>query len=237
MLAAADTHWWYRGRRRIVAAELAALDLRPGARLLDAGCGAGHTLDLLSEFGMAMGVDSDAESVALAVAGGHDALVAALPELPFADGTFAACTCLDVLEHVCEDEAALAELARVTEPGGALIVTVPAYEALWSEHDVANEHQRRYRRGTFKPLAQRAGWCVERLTYFNSLLLPPAAVVRLASRLRQRPRRADVSDLDYTPPALNGALEMPLRFEAAVLRHGGRLPAGLSLLAVLRRQD
>jgi SAM-dependent methyltransferase len=236
MLAAADVHWWYRGRSRIVRAELEALDLPRTARLLDAGCGAGQVLDLLGEFGSPTGVDPDAESVSLARARGHEVMEAALPALPFADGTFAACTCLDVLEHLADDEAALGELGRVTSRSGALLVTVPAYDALWSAHDDANDHLRRYRAGTLKPLAQRTGWRVERMTYFNALLLPAAAAVRLADRLRHRPRPAGVSDLHLSPAALNRALELPLRIEAALLRCGGRLPAGLSLLAVLRKR-
>jgi SAM-dependent methyltransferase len=236
MVAAADDHWWYRGRRRIVRVEIETLDLPAEARLLDAGCGAGQTLDLLSEFGSAIGIDLDAESVARAAARGHQALVAALPDLPFADRTFHACTCLDVLEHIPDDEAALAELARVTTPGGSLVVTVPAYEALWSDHDVANEHVRRYRARMLKPLARRTGWAIERVSYFNTVLLAPAAMVRLAGRFRRRPRPLEHSDLHLTPAALNGALELPLRLEAAVLRSGGRLPAGLSVLAVMTRK-
>jgi SAM-dependent methyltransferase len=236
MLAAADLHWWYRGRRRIVRAELDTLGLPPAARLLDAGCGGGQTLDVLSEFGTAIGIDPDADSVTRARSRGHEATVAALPELPFDDGAFDACTCLDVLEHLDDDASALGELARVIVPGGGLLVTVPAYEALWSEHDEANEHVRRYRARTLKPLALRTGWEIERLTYFNMLLLAPAAIVRVAARYRRRPRSTAASELDFTPRALNSALEMPLRAEAALLRCGGRLPVGLSLLAVLRRR-
>ena len=235
MLAAADEHWWYRGRRRIVRAELDALELPAGARLLDAGCGSGQLLSLLSEFGEPTGVDPEPEFVACASARGFDAIAGALPDLPFADATFAAATCLDVLEHLPDDQAALSELARVTVPGGVLLVTVPAYEALWSSHDEANEHLRRYRAGRLRPLAERSGWIAERLTYFNALLLPPAAAVRLAQRLRHPPRPEAASDLELTPRTLNRALEVPLRLEAALLRAGGRLPAGLSLLAVRRR--
>src|SRR4051812_12566 len=237
MLAAAGEHWWHRGRRRILQAELDGLAIPPESTLLDAGCGSGHVLDLLSSYGAATGVDPDIQSVALTRARGHEAVVGALPELPFGDASFTVTTCLDVLEHLGEDAAALAELQRVTIPGGTLIVTVPAYQALWSSHDVANEHFRCYRAGRLRRVAEAVGWRVARVTYFNSLLLPPAAAVRLAERVRGRPRRSGVSDLDVTPRAVNGLLEMPLRLEAAWLRSGMRLPAGLSLLAVLRRAD
>ena len=238
MLRAVDSHWWYRGRRRIVRGALDELGLPPAARLLDAGCAAGHMLDLLAEFGTAIGVDSDAASVAVAIECGRDAYTAALPELPFPDGSFDASVCLDVLEHIEDDVAALTELARVTKPDGALLITVPAYQSLWSNHDVVNDHMRRYRAGTLKPVALRAGWRVERMTYFNSLLLPPAALVRLTERWRPRePAKEHSSDLERTPAVLNGLLELPMRIEAAILAGGKRrLPAGLSLLAVLRRE-
>jgi SAM-dependent methyltransferase len=235
MLAAADVHWWHRGRRRIVEAELDGLAIPAGSSLLDAGCGAGSVLDLLSRYGQAVGVDPDTRSVELTRARGHEAVVAGLPALPFDDATFAVTTCLDVLEHLEDDGAALAELERVTARDGALLVTVPAYQTLWSSHDVANEHVRRYNARRLRRVAAAARLQVERITYFNSLLLPPAAAVRLAERVRRRPRRPGVSDLDLTPRAVNGLLELPLRLEAAWLRSGARLPAGLSLLAVLRR--
>lgn len=236
MLAAADAHWWYRGRRRILRAELEALDIPAGSRMLDAGCGAGEMLPLLARFGTAVGVDPDARSVALAVAQTRHAVVGGLPQLPFEDGEFDVAVCLDVLEHLHDDCAALAELRRVTTPRGVLLVSVPAYPLLWSSHDVANEHVRRYRASTLRSAVTLAGLRVQRLTYFNSLLLPAAATVRLAGRLRHssRPER---SQLALTPRSLNGLLELPLRLEAAYLRTGARLPAGLSLFAVLRRTE
>src|SRR4051794_36701975 len=201
MLAAADVHWWHRGRRRIVEAELEALAVPPGGALLDAGCGSGHVLDLLSRYGSALGIDPDIRSVALTRARGHDAVVAELPTLPFDDGAFVVTTCLDVLEHLDDDVAALAELERVTAPAGALLVTVPAYQMLWSSHDIANEHVRRYDARRLRRVCARARWHVERITYFNSLLLPPAAAVRLAERLRRRPRRGGGPPLGPAPRA------------------------------------
>jgi hypothetical protein len=107
-------------------------------------------------------------------------------------------------------------------------VTVPAYPRLWSRHDVVNQHYRRYTRTSFLTVAQKSGWNVTRHTYFNSVLLAPAATVRLLQR-----SNAAGSDLDRTPGWLNRLLEVPLMLEAVALRAGLRLPAGLSFLAVL----
>ena len=233
MLTSDETHWWYRGRRRVLRAELDRLPLVPAARLLDAGCGSGRTLDELTRYGRVSGVDLSPEAVAYARRRGHDDVrVARVEELPFEDATFDVVTCLDVVEHTPDDRATLAELRRVTRPGGLLLVTVPAYQALWSWHDEVNLHFRRYDGSSLRSVARTAGWDVVTDTHFNSLLLAPAAAVRLA----QRRRRAHAhSDLDLTPSALNGLLELPLRLESRMIAAGARLPAGLSLLAVLRR--
>jgi SAM-dependent methyltransferase len=234
MFAAEERHWWYRGRRRIVGAEIERIAPRSQGRTLDAGCGSGRMLDELARFGRPFGVDIDAGSVERARARGHQALLASVSEMPFDDGMFSITTCLDVVEHLDDDRAALRELLRVTEPGGTLVVTVPAYQALWSRHDEVNQHRRRYDSSSLAVVATDAGWTVERSTYFNSVLLPPAAAVRLLERRRQRP--AEFSDLQMTPARLDPVLELPMRLEAALLRRGARLPAGLSLLAVLRRR-
>lgn len=233
MLASDERHWWYRGRRRVVRAELERLPLPRDARLLDAGCGSGRTLDELARFGRVCGVDLSAEAVETARRRGYDDVqVARVEALPFADATFDVVTCLDVIEHTPDDRATLAELRRVTRPGGLLLVTVPAYQALWSQHDEVNRHFRRYDRASLRAASRAGGWDVVDDTHFNGLLLAPAAAVRLSQRHRHVHRR---SDLELTPPVLNGVLELPLRLESRLLAAGTRLPAGLSLLAVLRR--
>ena len=234
MLARDADHWWYRGRRRIVAGELERLALPSGARLLDAGCGSGRTLDDLTRFGRVTGLDLSPLAVRTARGRGHDVRQADILDMPLPDGRFDAVTCLDVLEHIRDDGRALSELLRVTRPGGAIVVTVPAYPSLWSAHDVANEHFRRYRRTTLRRLAADAGCEFVRDTHFNAFLLPPIAIVRRLLRQPDRRRRRR-SDLNLTPRRLDGVLELPLRAEAWFLGEGGRLPVGLSLLMVLRR--
>jgi hypothetical protein len=122
----------------------------------------------------------------------------------------------------------------VTRPGGFLLVTVPAYQGLWSYHDEANHHYRRYGRRMLRSSAVRAGWRVERMTSFNSVLLAPAAAVRLVQR-RRGAHNGHSNDLAVGPAWLNDVLERPLALEASWLGRGHTLPAGLSLLAVLSK--
>ena len=232
MLAVDEHHWWYRGRRKVIRAELDRLELAAGAEILDAGCGSGRTLQELVDYGTVHGIELDPD--AAAHARGRDCgevREGRLEELPWPDDRFDLITCLDVIEHTPDDRVTLRELRRVCKPGGYLLVTVPAYQALWSAHDEANHHFRRYNRRMLRVAASESGWRVERLTSFNTLLFPPAAAVRLLGRRRSGAEAKP--DLVLGPAWLNSVLERPLSLEAAWLGRGRRLPAGLSLLAVL----
>jgi SAM-dependent methyltransferase len=232
MLRNDEDHWWYRGRRSVLQAVLDGLDLPADVRLLDAGCGSGRTLDDLAERGLVSGVDASPVAANAARQRGHaDIHVSTVEHMPFDDGKFDLVTCLDVIEHTPDDRASLAELLRVTRPGGLLVATVPAYNALYSAHDVANGHYRRYRAKTLRAAAADAGWGAVSDTYFNAILLAPAAAVRLARRRAASSR----SELTFTPRAVHRLLEAPLRREAALIAAGHRLPFGLSLLMVLQR--
>jgi ubiquinone/menaquinone biosynthesis C-methylase UbiE len=235
-LAVDEDHWWYRGRRRVIRAELDRLPLPAGAHVLDAGCGSGRTLvELVRYGGEVSGIELDTGAAELARRRGlGEVQVGRLEELPWDDATFDLITCLDVIEHVPDDVTALVELRRVARPGGWLLVTVPAYQSLWSQHDEANHHYRRYSRAALRMAARSAGWQIQRMSSFNSLLLAPAAAVRLAQR-RRRGENGHSTDLDVGPAWLNDVLERPMALEASWLARGRTLPMGLSLLAVLRR--
>jgi SAM-dependent methyltransferase len=231
-LSVEETHWWYRGRRRIVREAVSALDLPRPADILDAGCGSGRNLVELATFGQVTGLEPSRASVEVARSRGIGTIVeSGIERMPFEPESFDLVVSLDVIEHVGDHVGALRELRRVTRPGGRLLVTVPAYQALWSSHDVRNHHQRRYNRRTLVEPAAAAGWRVVRTTHFNSLLLPAAAAARMADRVARREGDGR-SELDRTSARLNRLLEQPLRIEAAFLRSGRRLPAGLSLMAV-----
>lgn len=234
MLDVDEHHWWYRGRRAIIARELARMTLPDVAHVLDAGCGSGRNLLELAHLGAVSGVELNEDAASLAASrGDFDVQIARLEALPFEDGRFDLVTCLDVVEHIEDDVAALRELRRVARPGAQLLLTVPAYQALWSQHDVANHHHRRYSRRTLTGATRAAGWQLERLTSFNALLLAPAAVFRLAER--RRPVDDDYrTDLQVGRSRFGRLLELPMRLEARWLGAGRTLPVGLSLLAIAR---
>ncbi len=214
---------------------IAQLGLPKPARILDAGCGSGRNMVELARRGTVTGVELSDTSVALARKRGVGEVVAgSVLEMPFADDSFDLAVSLDVIEHLEDDLSALRELRRTVAPGGALLVTVPAYQWLWSGHDVINQHHRRYTRRSLQRVAEQAGWKQLRTTYFNSLLLPVAIVLRVLDRVNRAKTTETSLDLWIPPEPVNWLLERPLTLEAALIAHGGRIPAGLSLLAVFR---
>lgn len=235
MLEMDEYHWWYRGRRWILRAELSALSLPAGARVLDAGCGSGRTLLELQRYGQVSGIELSPQAAEIARGrGDYDVRIGRLEELPWEADSFDLVTCMDVIEHTPDDRRTLAELRRVCKPGGWLFLTVPAYQSLWSVHDEVNHHYRRYDRRMLREASTQAGWQLARMTSFNSVLLAPAAAVRLAQRRRAPAIEEHSSELKLGPPLLNSLLERIMRSEASWLAKGHTLPAGLSLLALLR---
>jgi SAM-dependent methyltransferase len=231
---AEDRHWWYRGRRKVIERVIADLKLPARARILDAGCGSGRNMIELTRHGTVSGVELSGASVEVARARGAGEVIAgSVLDMPFDGDSFDLSVCLDVIEHLDDDLGALRELRRVLAPGGSLLVTVPAYQWLWSGHDEVNHHHRRYTRRSLQRVAEQAGWEQVRTTYFNSLLLPLAILLRVLERFSRKTTESSL-DLWVPPEPLNWLLERPLALEAALIGRGGRIPAGLSLLAVFR---
>lgn len=220
-------HWWFRGRREIVA-EVLRRRLPAGARVVDVGCGTGFVLERLLDDFDATGLEPDASVRARAAdtvrgrirAGSTDDLSAIPP------GSADAVLLLDVLEHLDDDAAALRAVTPLLRPGGFILVTVPAFPALWSSHDVRNEHRRRYTRRSLVETFRRAGLVPTLASYFNTRLFPLAIVHRTLGRLAGH---ASERELALPPAAINERLFRIFSGEGARLGHG--LPVGLSLLA------
>ena len=226
-------HWWFLGRRAVILAEMARRLPATRARMAELGCGSGGMLEALSRFGTAVGVETDATLRARAQERGLDVRAGALPDaIPLHPGRWDAVCLFDVLEHVDDEAGALAACRRLLVPGGRLFVTVPAYAWLWSRHDELLGHRRRYTARALRQVAERAGFTVERLTYFNTILAPPIMAVRIVRAALRRPGH----DLDRPAPWLNRALAACFSAEAGLLRWTSP-PFGISILLVARRAD
>lgn len=227
-IGAEDRHWWYLGRSKVVMdAARRAVAGASAPRILDAGCGGGAMLSELAGLGPTTGLEPSPRSRDKALSRGvADVVDGGLEGLPFPAGAFDLALALDVLEHVDDDISAFGELHRVVTAGGALVVTVPAHPRLWSGHDEANHHRRRYTRSRLRDAAVDGGWDVVRLTHFMTALLPAALIAR-------RVGRGDGLQVPRHP--VNRALRATIEAEAALIRRGITFPLGLSLLAELRR--
>jgi len=216
-----DRHWWYKERRAILGRELRRL---PGTgRALDIGAaGGGNTRVLKAHGWQAVALECSGAAAEVAHARGMSTVRADARELPFGSESCGLVTAFDVLEHIDEDYLAAAEIARVLQPGGRALIAVPCDMALWSAHDEAVGHMRRYSRPELASLVEKAGLTLEKMWSWNVLLRPVAAMRRKSST---------GSDLDDVSRLANGLL-------TAVVVAERYLPAkswpGVSLMARAR---
>ncbi|HEV2912842.1 MAG TPA: class I SAM-dependent methyltransferase [Pyrinomonadaceae bacterium] len=228
-------HWWFAGRRRIIASFVEGIcrDMgRERPRILDVGCGTGANLELLARYGEAEGVDVSTDALSFCRERGLENVRQGAAELlPYEDGSFDLVTALDVVEHLDDDVAGLSEMRRVLRPGGRALLFVPAFMFLWGVQDDVSHHRRRYTLTALRRAVEAAGFEVERATYANISFFGPILLGRLLMRATGvRP----ASENNINVSALNGLLGRVFGAESTLLRHLN-FPFGVSAICVARK--
>ena len=230
MAEAEDSYWWYRARREILA-RVIDRQVPPGSDVIDFGCGTGGTADLLRERGHRV-LAADIAEAALEACRARGLATINLKTQRLPESCTDCVLAADVLEHVGDDLGLLFTFRTALRPGGVLVMTVPAYEFLWSGEDYVSEHVRRYTRTGLKRQLRRAGFEDVRCSYFNTFLFPAMAAAILLKRVFF-PREMYRSNVTPLPRWQNELLYRAFRSEGSLLRWIS-FPAGASLIAVAR---
>jgi SAM-dependent methyltransferase len=229
-------HWWFMGRRRIVMdllkkyAELSDQN----SRVLDVGCGTGGLLPDLAQYGSVWALEPDAGALSRAKKANptvHFTHGTAPEDLP--DKTFSLIVMLDVLEHIAADEVALKSVVQRLTPAGTLMLTVPAYNWLWSYHDEMSHHQRRYTVTELDAKLRQAGLTVSYISYYNTWLFLPVALRKILDRVGKWQKSHLTGRL---PVLINKALAWLMASERYVLVCGS-LPFGVSIVAIATNES
>lgn len=233
-----EGNWYLESRADILAAVIGPLcssDTR--CRLLDFGAGTGAILARVTGEHAKIGIEG---SWLLARDGrarhGLDFVVADLTHgIPLASGSADVIVALDVIEHLEDEHSALAEMFRVLKPSGTVVISVPAFQSLWSRHDELHHHKRRYSKRHLRSVVTAAGFVCRRVTYFNSLLFPLVYASRKLERFSRAPN-GGATDYEKPPRVVARILRRVFGFEAQILPHFD-FPVGVSLLAIATTAD
>ncbi len=231
-----DRHWWYEARRQILNALLKKLPLPGSAKILEVGSGPGANINMLSNFGSLYVLEPDAFSRKhitehYGLPAGHVKNGFLPGDIPF-DPDFDLVCAFDVIEHIEQDAGAIESLFKSLKHGGYAIFTVPAYQFLWSSHDEALHHKRRYTKESFAAILRQAGFQIEFISYYNTILFPLIALIRIAKKLFGIRHGADdtMPRFDF----INSALRAIFSLEKWIL-NPMTLPFGVSIVAVCRK--
>jgi 2-polyprenyl-3-methyl-5-hydroxy-6-metoxy-1,4-benzoquinol methylase len=227
-------HWWFVTKKKIV---LDTIDRhvtkRASAKVLDIGCGSGLMLNALEDVGRTFGMDMSDDAIGFSreIFSGKVEKGFLPDQIPYEENFFDLVTALDVIEHVDRDIDSLKAIRSRLISDGKAVITVPAYMFLWSTFDEMNEHKRRYTLTELNTKLVQAGFIVEKITYFNTLLFPVVYIVR---KLNNFLKRDGASDVDMPNGPLNFVLKGVFGIEKYLLRFVN-LPFGVSILAVVRK--
>lgn len=218
--------WWWKGRSYAVSRVLKRFVHTAGKEVLDMGAGFGSMYEILASYGKVSAFDTYPEAAEFCKVLGYKEVYASQEALAIQKGSFDVIGAFDVIEHIEDDATAVRGLHQLLTKDGLLIATVPAYQFLWSEHDVEHHHFRRYTKGSMRKLLSDAGFRVVYIGYWNCTLLPVAYVLRKLGR-------GGGDDLVPSAP-INAALTFLLWIESRFMPLLS-LPFGISVIVVARR--
>ena len=237
MIELQEEHWWFVARRDVIQSFI-KMQMPQGStsKVLEIGCGVGGNVGLLSQSGQYRGIDMHKPAIDYCSEKypQFEFQCTRVEDIPqeFSSNKFDSIYLLDVLEHIDDQVAILKSAQNYLTPSGKILVTVPAFEFLWSPHDEFVHHVRRYTKAGLKKVLEDAGYNVERISYFNSILFPLALIQRLGMRLLNRKLSTHLS----TPPAIvNWLFKVIFAQEAWILKRTN-LPVGLSIIAVVSQK-
>jgi len=239
MHALEANYWWFQGRRRVILDTLAQNVKQTPSQakpvILDIGCGTGMMLEDLEKIGDATGLDFSMVALEYCRKRGiRNVGRADVRHLPVKDNSVDVITALDLIEHIEDDHGLMREFQRVLKPGGIAIMSVPAHKSLWSGHDVALHHFRRYEKPEFRQLVEEAGLRPRKYSYGMATAYLPAVTIRTAKKLLGRDTVKSSSDEFPLPSWMNSILKKSVEAESAWLKRFN-LPIGLSLLCVAEK--
>ena len=234
-------HWWFRARQKILIEHLSSLRLGANTNVLNIGIATGATSEMLEQFGAVKSVEYDKEC--------YDFVKQKLPkldldlgsitDLSYPDNSYDLVCAFDVIEHVEDDKKAVSEIIRVCKPEGHVVVTVPAFQYLWGQHDIVNHHYRRYTKKEFKKLFQQGG-TISYSAYFNFFLFFPIFFFRISSRILPKGflRQENKPESDFSvfqPNWFKNVCYKIMLSERFFIRKKITLPFGVSILISFRK--
>ena len=236
MITLQKEHWWFVARRDIIESFITSKMPHSSAdKTLEIGCGVGGNVELLGRTGNYFGIDMHMPAIEYCSSKfpQFEFKCSRIEEIPkdAYSHNFDSIYILDVLEHIDNEVEILKEARNYLTNSGKILVTVPAYQFLWSPHDDFLHHVRRYTKKSLRKVLEEAGYKVERLSYFNTILFPLALIQRLGSKLLNKNLSAHLS---IPPRIINWLFKTVFSQEAGILKHTN-LPVGLSIIAVVTK--
>lgn len=229
-------NWWFKARMDILRSQVAKIaNGRKDLNILNVGAATGASSLMLQEFGAVTSIEYDEDCFAFTKERVNIPLeIGSILDIKYPNNHYDLVCAFDVIEHVEEDQKAASELIRVCKNNGYILVTVPAFNFLWSEHDEINHHFTRYTRKKFTSLFQAAN--IDYATYFNSILFFPIAAVRLLFKLIPVKRKGSGSDFSFSNAGWQNSILYPLfKMENAWIKRNIALPFGVSILARIKK--